>query len=658
MGNETLELKCSASGYNVINVNVTIMIDKIPTEVTLQNVDSVYFGGSIIVTSTMMNLLDLNNPKPNNKGNLSYQIYQGTSNMLNGSVDLLLNGVYQKNLALAGLSAGGYSLYINGTAFNCEQSQSNIVNFTILPQESTNLSISIPSILRISKEFQMKATLRYVINGTPIQDQTVFLNISTGQTTYFIVSTTTDSEGISKYKYIIPTQYINQNITIKAFYEGQEKIEPSETSVIKKIYGKIPIEMDIYTYPSELRVGNPAKYGLRINVSESGETLQNRIILFSAYYNEDLTSPFVIDQLYTDTDGRCEYTITEIEDKNRNITVFFEYLGSTSVSYNITNRFDLIAPKWNSNFTVEPLPNMIRYGQTIEFNMSYYCENSSISLTNLPVSLIFKYGGKIETYTELIDINNSIIYLHHIADSFIGNLNCSIIFEGTNRINGYSLNYSLVIYPKIQISLEFIDVIKKEYMYGTRSFQIRVTNEIGEDLDGLEIFFQLLDKNGKAISNITALCKNGIAVGVLNLKVGNSYTLQVQFFGESYYEDAELSSLKIRVVNEFIIFLDILPYILIALGVAIVTLFSIYRGVIVPKKRRRIESLRTLYQKLSDVENMQYLLIITKKGGVACFSKSLADVPIDGALVSGKKLDPRFKKVMLVLRSYHIGNLK
>jgi hypothetical protein len=32
---------------------------------------------------------------------------------------------------------------------------------------------------------------------------------------------------------------------------------------------------------------------------------------------------------------------------------------------------------------------------------------------------------------------------------------------------------------------------------------------------------------------------------------------------------------------------------------------------------------------------MQYLLIITKKGGVACFSKSLADVPIDGALVSG-----------------------
>jgi hypothetical protein len=42
-----------------------------------------------------------------------------------------------------------------------------------------------------------------------------------------------------------------------------------------------------------------------------------------------------------------------------------------------------------------------------------------------------------------------------------------------------------------------------------------------------------------------------------------------------------------------------------------------------------------MYQRLSDIENIQYVLILTKDGGIPVFSKSLADVPIDESLVSG-----------------------
>ncbi len=633
--NETLEIRCSADGYNLIKEYVTIFIDKIPTTIELQNIDSVYAEGSITAISTFMNQIDPPNPKPNKNGNLNYYIYNGTTQKLNGSLEYLLNGVYQKSFSLSGLFAGDYSIYINGTAFNCESSQSNIINFTILSQETTNLDITIPETVRISKEFQIKTTLSYAINGTPIQSQAVNLNISIGQTENFLVTTMTDSLGISTYDYIISSQYKDQNMTIQAIYEGQKKIAASSNSITKIIYGKLPIQMEIYDFPSVARVGYSARYGLRINISDSGETLQNKVVLFSAYYNDDLTSPIITFLLYTDINGQCEYTITEIEDRKANITVYFEYLGSSTLSYNITSRTDLIEPKWSSNFTVQPLPSIIRYGQTIDFDMLFSCENTSISLLNLPVLFMFKYEGTIESYNTIISINNTLLYSYQIADSFHGNLNCSIIFEGTNRIEGGLLNYSLVINPKSIVQLAFIGTLRTQYMHGSYSFHVSVENELGEPLDGLLILFQILRNNGEELANYTAICEDGLAVGALDLPLGNNYRIQVRFFAESYYEGAIITSERIRVVNEFIIFLDYLPYILLALGITAAASFTVYRVVIVPRRRRRIESLKMLYQKLSDVENLQYLIVLTKDGGLPCYSKSLADVPIDETLVSG-----------------------
>jgi hypothetical protein len=633
--NETLKIRCSASGYDIKNVNITIFIDKIPTQITLQNIQPVFAEGNLLAAATIVNKIDPLNPKPNNNANLTYYIYQGTTYKLNGFLELLMSGVYQTQISLSGLLPGEYAIYINGSSINCAASQSNIINFTILPQDATLLEISVPTTLRILKEFQIRTTLTYAMNSTPIQGQTVYLNISVGLIENFIVTTTTNTEGISTYQYIIPQQYKGQNITIHAYYQGQNSIAASSAIITKVIQGKIPITLSIIQYPNILRVGYSARYGLQINITEGSESLQNRVIFFSAYYDNQLDIPFVTNQLYTDEDGLCYNEISEIADGMTNLTIYFEYLGSTTVAYNITSKFDLIQPKWTSNITMQPLPSVMRFGQTIRFEMLLYCENSSIVLQNLPVFFTFRYGTTVEIYTDLVGENNFLGYSYVIPNSFLGELNLTIVFDGTNKIEGYSLNFSFSISPKIQVQLEFTKLPQTQYMYGTYSFEVWVTDELGNPLDGLFILFQILDNNDNLIYNITAICENGVAIGSLDLSVGNNYKFRVEFTGKDYYESAILTSFNFRVINEFIIFLDLVPYIIITIGILAAFVFIIHRGVIVPKRRRKVEALKNLYQKLSDVENVQYIIILTSDGGVPCFSKSLADVPINETLISG-----------------------
>ena len=635
LDNETLEIRCSSSGYNIKRVNVTFFVDKIPTQITLQNTEDIFAESSLTAVASMQNLINPINPQPNTFGSLNCYVVQGTTIKLNGSLNHLLSGVYQKEFSLSGLSPGVYNLYVNGTAINCVSSQSNIVNLTILPQSSTNLSISVPTSIRILQAFQIRTTLSYALNGTIIPYQTVKLNISINDDEGFIVSTFTDSEGVSIYEHIISAQYESQNLTILAIYEGIVVLASSSSNITKVIQGKIPISLQIFDFPTNMRVGYSATFQLNINITEGGETLQNRIILFSAYYNDDFLTPFVTDQLYTDADGQCEYILSEISDGSNNLTVFFEYLGSTTVSYNITSRIGLIQPKWTSNFTLESLPGIIRFGQGISFNMQFYCENNSLSLENLPAILTFRYQGTNEIYVELVNVNNSLSYIYYVANSFIGNLNCSLVFEGTNKIAGYSMNIILSINPKINVKLEFIDTPLSQYLYGPVPFEVRVTDDFGAPLDGLQIVFQVLDQNSNSLYNYTSICENGVAFATLDLTVGDGYIIQVEYFAESYYEGDLLTSLEIRVVDELTMFLDLLPYILIAAGIVTAIGFIVHRGFIVPKRKRRTKSLKDLYQKLSDVENMQYVLILTKDGGVPCYSKSLADVPIDESLVSG-----------------------
>ncbi len=639
--NKTLNIFCSTVGFVSLKINITIFIVKIPTEVTLQNINDVYEGEEISVLAIMKNYITPSNPFYNDQGVLTYFLYQGPTLEKTGQLDLVANGVYTDQIDLTGLDAGNYTIYVNGSAFNCKEDQSSNKTFNIMPQNASEIIIGVPDMIRVLNDFDIQITLRYQNNASGIPYQNLKLNITLAGVDSYPIEMTTNQLGVAIHKnFIIAAEYEGDKITLNATYNGQSNIGASKKGVEKIISGKIPITLNITSHPNNAaRVGYQASYRVQIDIEDPEESVQNQIILFSAYYENEIDNPFVSFQLQTDLNGECGYTISEIADGKDNLTVYFEYLGSTTITYNSTNRTDTILPKWSSRFTFEDLPEVIRFGQTIEYDMNFYCdENSSIFFRGIGVIFTFAYGGIIERYTQYVDNNtNTLLFSYKIADEFEGDLNYTIFFLGTTKINSTSYSRILVIEEKIEVTIEFLDSLDSQYLVGEHYISILVTDGNDEPLKNLELIFELLDANGEIVDSVTTSSNNkGIASVSLDFsKVGEKFSIKVYFLEEGIYAGSELVSEDIRIVNEFMLFLDVLPYILIATAIIAAVSLSIYRGIIIPKRNRQREFLKQMYQKLSDAENMQYFLILTAEGGVPVFSKSLTEVPIDESLVSG-----------------------
>ncbi|MHA2283774.1 MAG: Ig-like domain-containing protein [Promethearchaeota archaeon] len=642
--NETLFIRCSAGGYNTNEVNVTIFINKVNSEITLQNIESVYANGDISIYATMLKIIDPLNPKPNNYGNLEYFIYNGSILKISGSLILLMSGVYSTEISLGNLPADVYTVYINGTAFNCEDAQSNVVNLTIIPQNPTELEIVVPNTIRILKEFEIRTTLKYSENETIIPYQVVYLNVSVGSDS-FLVNTITGADGVSTYEYIISAEYEGFNITIQAIYMGQEKIASSETSVNKVIQGKIPIILEFIAFPNNTaRVGYSATFKINISIMDPGEDVQNRIILFSSYYDDD-SSPFTTQQLYTDENGECGFTIPELADGKTNLTTYFEFLGSTTIAYNLSYRTDVILPKWNSDYGYTIIDadddGVYRYGEEIIFNMTFWSPDfGAPSFSGLPTVFTFNFDSISDTSTQFVTGNNTIWYLFSIPDSFNdNNLNITIDFQGSHQVNNKTISFTVPVADKITAEINFEGSISTRYVLGAYAISVNVTTSDGNPLSNVKLDFKLLDSSGQQIDGDSIFTNDeGIATVTLGFsKEGKNCHITVDIDDSyGYYQVPTLISGNIKITTAFMAFLEDYGLIILISTLVIASIYLVMTfGYVKPKRKKKRAFLKQMYQKLSDVENIQYCLILTKDGGVPVFSKSLAEVPIDESLVSG-----------------------
>ena len=636
-GNITLYIICSASGYNSVIKNVTVIIKRITTQVTVQNINPLYEEGTVSIYALMENN-HTESPQDNNYGFLTFYIHQGGSINLTGTLNFIMFGLYTTDATLTGLTAGTYYMYINASANNCVNSTSNQIQFTIISQVPTSIDLSVdPDTVRILQQFEISITLGYGLNASVIPDQTVYFNVTIeklGQETIsFIVEGTTDATGISTYNYIISEAYKDGTLTINVTYNGEANKQASKASVVKIINGRIPITINITDIPTFIRVGYSATY--RGSIAVDGASISYRELFFIAWYESGI--PFLTQQIFTDTDGRFEYTISEIADGYDNLTVWIEHKKTTTVAYNWTTLTTVILPKWEVNFTYDTLPLIIRFGQEISFNLVVSCtQNASLSFEGLAIVFTFSYGTTVEIYTKFIDDTNKILFVYTVANSFSGDLNVSIVFGGTSKFTSYNIFFSQAINPKIQVQLAFVVTPDSQYMIGENYFSVLVTDENSNPIEGLEIIFILLNEGGTEVSRTVATTdENGIASVSINFQeVGNKFTLKVSFAEEGIYSGSLLTSEEIRVVDGFILFLDLLPFILLGLAIVSGVSFGYYRGVVVPKKKRHRESLKQMYQRMFDVENIQHIIILTDSG-IPCYSKSLSDIPIDETLISG-----------------------
>ncbi len=209
-------------------------------------------------------------------------------------------------------------------------------------------------------------------------------------------------------------------------------------------------------------------------------------------------------------------------------------------------------------------------------------------------------------------------------------------FNITSRWEAVSFNVTIsyTIYKYI-IDLDFKKSIKSQYMTGTNYFTVEVTDDNGNELEDIELLFELLDSDDKVVDEDTAITnEDGEAKGSLDFdEVGDGYKIKVSFEEDSIYAEEDIESDEFRIVDETTLFIDnvlfFLPYILIA--VAGITIFATVR-------HHRMNKLRRFWAgealTLDDLLKISYLLIIHKDAGVTIYNKQVS-MELDSDLIGG-----------------------
>ena len=209
-------------------------------------------------------------------------------------------------------------------------------------------------------------------------------------------------------------------------------------------------------------------------------------------------------------------------------------------------------------------------------------------------------------------------------------------FNITSRWEAVSFNVTITynVYKYI-IDMDFEKMIKTQYMTGTQYFSVEVNDASGNELEDLELRFELLDSDEKVVDEDTAVTNDeGVAKGSLDFdEVGEGYTIKVSFEEDSIYATDDVESDEFRIVDETTIFIDnllfLLPYILIA--VAGISIFVVVR-------HRKMSRLREFWgneaQILEDLLKISYILIIHKEAGVTIYSKQIS-MELDSDLIGG-----------------------
>jgi hypothetical protein len=199
----------------------------------------------------------------------------------------------------------------------------------------------------------------------------------------------------------------------------------------------------------------------------------------------------------------------------------------------------------------------------------------------------------------------------------------------------FDVNGTYEVY-KVEVLLDFVDNPNAQYKIGNHPFSVRVLSGNGKPLENLDITFQVL-QGDTLVTFETRVTTSDDGIATANLEfsqTGESFSIKAIYSEEGIYVSSELQSVNIRIVDDFILFMDtflqLLPYIL-----AVLACLFIFVAV----KRHKTQRLRRIWSKeamvLDDLVNISYIMIIHKNVGVSIFNKQIAIEGIDSDLISG-----------------------
>ncbi|MHA1822017.1 MAG: hypothetical protein ACTSU2_17280 [Promethearchaeota archaeon] len=636
--NYTLSLTFSSPNYKIIFQNLTLAVNPTPLYIDSSDISNVYEDNNITIQAALYENKsgELN---PYSYINVEYSIYNSSGYVSGGTLLYDTSNIFRTSLEFSSINSlfpGDYWVIINASGVNVETTIGAPINFTIYAKDISSMTIIFPEKIRIGSYFDI-GTLLTFINGTPITNADIQLKINYSIDYSFNVFVTTDTNGKATYELIIPQYYKENNITVFAQYSGTNYIKGTWANKTQEILDRIPVNITFIENPSYVQVGYNATFG--VNMQIEGKTSDNRILFFFGFYDYHNISdePFIIRELKTDENGTAYYTLDSIDDGYHNLTIFIEFLGDSAIQNQVINLTLEIRPKWTSVIVANPLPDEIHLGQTIVLNVSLNSTNATFSesFEGLLVTFRFKYDDFTQTFKYYLDENWSIYFTYNIPDSGVTMLNLSIIFSGTDKIQSYTKKLNLTILPKKTTQIKVISSISGQIFEGTYYYSINLTDQDGVPLANVNVTFNIYDLNGKLINSFSGVTNQYgyVSVGVSFDTPGN-YIIKIEFDGHSIYSGTSSDEISVEIVTYWTLFLDKLPLIGLIALIIIIALFTFHRTVIIPRRIRRMEALRAIHQRLADVENIQYILILNKDG-LSLFSRTFANIPIDETLVSG-----------------------
>ncbi|MHA1110846.1 MAG: Ig-like domain-containing protein [Promethearchaeota archaeon] len=283
-------------------------------------------------------------------------------------------------------------------------------------------------------------------------------------------------------------------------------------------------------------------------------------------------------------------------------------------------------------------PSEIRLGQTVPIELTL--SSSDIGFTEsfavMPITIEFDYGTLKQDFLYYTDENGSLYYEIQIPNSGITSVDYIISFPGTAKIDPFNISDTVTIDPKLTTTLELDSPsLLGTQRAGTFAYSATLTDSGDNPVPNVTVYFRIYDENSAEIDAYSSMTNNeGVAAISITIETTGTFSVTAEFEGEGVYAVATSASADIEVVSNIMYYVRMLPYIGGGLAVIVAAGFIYQYAVVVPKRKKRLTSLKAIHQRFSDVENIQYILILTK-AGLSVFSRSFTSVPIEETLISG-----------------------
>ncbi|MBA7520187.1 hypothetical protein ES705_12280 [subsurface metagenome] len=408
----------------------------------------------------------------------------------------------------------------------------------------------------------------------------------------------------------------------------------------------VTTDIDIEFNITDANFGNVIQIGTGISYTISYiniDTLENGILLNTI--TELALSHFGSIDISSLSIGN--YSIAIIINKTNNMVSYFSFniriILAESNIISITNPGGQLSPTGVDSF----------YESFIESNI-----NIGFNITDANFGNIIQIGAGISytiSYINIDTLENGIL-LHSITElalSHFGSLDISLLSAGNytflilveknnNDITTLSFNLRLIEKYDVRITIlgkpddvvagrSFTIIIGVEYFNGSAWLPLVGINVISTlYFDGVlstETQARITNSTGGVLFEIT----------VRSDAVTMNLTIQLE---SSYYhigKSAIISDIIIIPPAIGLTFEDLLPYILIIGAVVAVAggSIAVYRGVIVPKKRKKQRILTEVKTIFDDAINLEHILVLYKGTGTCIFFKSYGSEQIDPELIGG-----------------------